>query len=190
MEPYSDDFDEIFGELREFMKKMRMQKMNGAEDTLKDGEPQGNWDVKEIDEPNVKGYAIQGRFWTTQPNEAPSPFEPFEPEPFDRHPMPQRPFALPHAPSDKPEPLVDIFNEEKTIRVYVELPGEEKDNIKLNIAGNKIEVKANRFYKLIDLPQESIDLDRTSSKYNNGVLEIAIPKKEASPSETRKINID
>jgi HSP20 family molecular chaperone IbpA len=60
----------------------------------------------------------------------------------------------------------------------VELPGEEKDNIKADFKEDKVEVKAKNFYKLIDLPTKDIDKENISTKYTNGVLEISIPKKK------------
>lgn len=189
MEPYSD-FDEIFKEFREFVKRIRVQELDGVEEAIRSGKLEGKWDVREIDEPGVKGYAIQGRFWTTQPLETSDPFEPLEPR--RRRPMPQRSSIFPESPlKEKREPLTDVFEEEKLVKVYVELPGEEKDDIQLNIVGDKVEVKTKKFYKLIDLPTGNVDVEKTLSRYNNGVLEVTIPKKEtSSENETRKIRIE
>ncbi len=71
------------------------------------------------------------------------------------------------------------------------MQGEEKDDIHLNVTAGKAEVKGKRFYKTIDLPTGNIDIEKASSKYKNGVLEVTIPKKEKTPkNDTRKINID
>ena len=177
---YNSDFDELFRELCGFMRKMQLQKANWIEHDIEAGELEGSWDVREINEPSTKGYAIQGRFWATQPRETPDPFEP--PEPLKRRPLLRRPPTPSQTLLEKPEPLVDIFDEEETIRAYVELPGEEKDNIKLNVVGNKVEVKTGKFYKLIDLPTENIEVEKISSRYNNAVLEITIPKNDTSPA--------
>jgi len=188
MEPYDTDFDEILEELHELMKRMRMQELGGLGEAIRSGELDGNWSVKEIDEPGVKGYAVQGRFWT-KPLETPDPFGPLES--LKRRPIPQRSSLFSDNSPERREPLTDVFEEEKTIRVYVELPGEEKDDIKLNIVGDKVEVKAVKFYKLIDLPTGSIEAEKVSSRYNNGVLEVTIPKKEASSeNEIHKIKIE
>jgi len=40
-----------------------------------------------------------------------------------------------------------------------------------------VEVKAKKFYKVIHVPG-NIDVEKASSKYNNGVLTVIIPKKE------------
>ena len=186
------DFDEI-GDFdifsREFMKRIQ-RKINEIEKAVKSGKIKGKWDVKQIDKAGVKGYVIQGRFWSDQPF---GPFDPFEPlEPWGRRPMPKRPFRIPESTSEQVrEPLTDLFDEEKAIKIYVELPGEEKDDIQLNVTKGKFEVKTKRFYKMIDLPTRNIDIENASSKYKNGVLEVTIPKKEKSPEEEkRKVKIE
>jgi len=181
------DFDEIFRDFGEIMKRMRG--FDEIEKELKSGKLKGGWDVKQIDEPNLKGYVIQGRFWSDQPLE---PFDPFKPNnPFERRPMPQRFFKPSEiAPKETREPLTDVFEEEKAIKIYIELPGEEKDDIKLNVTKGKVEIKAKNFYKMIEVPR-NVDVEKASSKYNNGVLTIIIPKDETIPEdEKRRITID
>jgi HSP20 family molecular chaperone IbpA len=181
------DFDEIFRDFGEIMKKMRG--FEEIEKELKSGNLKGGWDVKQIDEPNIKGYIIKGRFGPGRPLE---PFDPFKPNnPFERRPMPQRSFRPSDiASTETREPLTDIFEEEKAVKIYIELPGEEKDDIQLNVTKGKVEIKAKNFYKRIDVPR-NVDVEKASSKYNNGVLTIIIPKDETIPEdETRRITID
>jgi len=173
------DFDEFFGDLGfngDFMKSI-VREFNEIEKMMKSGKLTGKWGFKQIDEPERKGYVIQGRFWSAQPIE---PFEPFKP--WRRRPMPKRPFEVPEkALNEIREPLTDVFEEDNVVKVYVELPGEEKDDIHLNVAEGKVEVKANKFYKMIELPTSNIDIEKASSKCKNGVLEVTIPKKDKSP---------
>lgn len=173
------DFDENFGDLGfsgDFMKNM-LREFNEIEKMIKSGKLKGEWDIKQIDEPGRKGYVIQGRFWSNQPIE---PFEPFKP--WRRRPMRKRPFEVPEkALKEIREPLTDVFEEDKAVKIYVELPGEEKDDIKLNFTEAKVEVKAKKFYKIIEVPTSNIDIEKASSKYKNGVLEVTIPKKDKSP---------
>ncbi|MDH5635833.1 MAG: Hsp20/alpha crystallin family protein, partial [Candidatus Bathyarchaeota archaeon] len=112
--------------------------------------------------------------------------------PMRPRPEPQRPFEVQESALEETrEPLADIFEEEKAIKIYVEVPGEEKDDIQLNVTAGNVEVKAKRFYKMIDLPTSNIDIEKASSKYKNGVLEVTIPKKEKTlKNDTRKINIE
>lgn len=180
-------FDEEFDS--NFMKRIQKM-MSEIEKAMKTGELEGKWKVKQIDEPGVKGYVVQGRFGSDQPF---NPFEPLEPlEPWSRRPMPQRPFRVPQNTLDEVlDPFIDVFDEEKTVKIYVRLPGEEKDDIQLNVTDGKFEVKAKKHYKMIDIPPRSIDLEKTSSRFRNGVLEVTIPKKEDVPEkEKRKIRIE
>ena len=185
------DIDEIFGDFDvfsdNFMKRIQRE-FDEIEKAVKSGKLKGEWDTGRIDEPNAKGYIIRGRFWSDQPL---NPFEPSEPfRPLPRHPMPERPFGLPEtAFSEVREPLTDVFEEEKAVKLYVELPGEEKDDIQLNVAEGKAEVKAKKFHKVVDIPAKNIDIEKASSKYKNGVLEVTIPRKEIPENEKKRIDI-
>jgi len=176
------DFDEIFGDFGfggDFMESI-MREFNEIEKMIKSGKLKGKWDIKQIDEPGRKGYIIQGRFWSGQPV---GPFDPFKP--WKRRPMPKRPFEVREkALNEIREPLTDVFEEDNAVKIYVELPGEEKDDVQLNTAEGKVEVKAKKFYKMIEVPTSNIDIEKISSKYKNGVLEVTIPKKEKAPAKT------
>jgi HSP20 family protein len=181
------DFDEIFRDVEKMMKRLRG--FETMETEVKNGNLKGGWNVKQIDEPNVKGYVIQGRFWSDQPFK---PFDPLQPHnPFERRPMPRRSFR----PSDigskeTRDPLTDVFEEDKVVTIYVELPGEEKENIQLNVRKGMVEIKAKNFYKRIEVPR-NVDVEKAASKYNNGVLTITIPHDETIPNqEKRRITID
>ena len=181
------DIDEGFGDLRKLMRKML--DMEGIEDAIKSGKLKGGWDVREIDEPGVKGYIAQGRFYSDQPLEPSEPFEPLNPNPV-RRPIPRRPVSIAERTSETREPLTDVFEEEKAVKVYVELPGEEKDDIQLNVTEGKVEVKTKNFYKIIDVPR-NIETEKAAAKYNNGVLTVTIPRKEPLPErEKQKIRIE
>ncbi len=189
-------FEEIFGNFdafsSNFVKRFRKM-MSEIDEATTNGNLRGKWEIEKIDNPGVKGYIIQGQFGSDQPLEPFEPFSPFEPlNPMRRRPVPRRPFEVQEsALKENREPLTDIFEEEKAIKIYMEVPGEEKDNIQLNVTAGKVEVKAKNFYKIIDLPTDNIDMEKASSKYKNGVLEVTIPKKEKSiKEETNKINID
>ena len=148
----------------------------------------GKWHFKQIDEPDIKGYIVQGRLWSDQPLK---PFDPFKPpNPWQRRPMPQRPFRTPETLNGIREPFVDVFDEDKSVNIYFELPGEEKDDLQLNVTEDGVEVKAKNFYKTVNVPR-NVDIEKVSSKYTNGVLTVIIPKKERSPRKNiRKIKIE
>lgn len=177
------NFDEIlknFGFNNEFMERLEGE-FNEIEKKIKSGKIKGEWDIKQIDEPGRKGYIIQGRFWSDKPIETFDPFEPFKP--WRRPPMPKRPFEVPETTlKETREPLTDVFEEDKAVKIYIELPGEDKDDIELNVMKGKVEVKGKKFHKIIEVPTKKIDIENASSKYKNGVLEVVIPKKEKSPA--------
>jgi HSP20 family protein len=191
----NSDFDEIFGGFdmfdRNFGKKIQkmMQEIDRA---VKSGNLKGNWEINRIETPEAKGYILRGHFGSKKPLEPFEPLNPFDPVNPKRRPVPQRLFNIPQsALNEVREPLADVFEEEKAIKIYIELPGENKDDIQLNVTAGKVEVKAKSFYKMMDLPTSNIDYERASSKYRNGVLEVIIPKNEkTSEKDTRKIKIE
>lgn len=172
----------------------RIQRMmNEIEKATKNGKLKGRWEIKQIDRKGVEGYTIQGRFKSDQPLDPHDPLNPFGPlNPMKRRPKPRRPFEVSeNALKENSESLTDLFEGQKAIKIYFEIRGVDKRNIQLNVTRDKVEVKAENFYKMINLPSSNIDLEKASSKYKNGVLEVVIPKKDAiTKSDTRKINID
>lgn len=180
-------FEEFNAFNSKFMERIQ-RIMNEINKATKNGDLKGKWEISQIDRPGVKGYSIQGHFGLDQPLEPLDPFEPLNP--VRRRPVPKRPFEVPEsALQETLEPLTDVFEEEKTIKIYMQVPGEDKNDMQLNVTAGKVEVKAKNFYKMINLPTNNIDLEKASSKYKNGVLEVTVPKKELE-NNTRKINID
>jgi len=169
------DFDRIFGNFNLFTSRFMKRFHSEIDEIFKDvknGKIKGTLETREINEPGVKGYIIQGRF---DSDEALEPIEPLKP--LKRRPLPERPFELSEdALKETREPLTDIFEEEDATKIYIELPGEEKEDIHLKVTEDGIEVKAKNFYKMIELPNRHSDKQKVSSKYKNGVLEITIPK--------------
>lgn len=162
-------FDETFRDIDAFYKKLteRMFKeMEEIDKAIQSGRLQGEWDVKPIDKPGVRGYVAQGRFQLGQP------------------------LTLPKQALDETrEPLTDTFEDKEHVKLYVELPGVEKDDIQLNITDTQAEIKAKNFYKTIDLPTNNVDFNKATANYKNGVLEILIPKKKTAASKEEKKTI-
>jgi len=190
-------YEEFFGEFDAFnsdFNKIIQRMMSALEKAAKNRNLKGRWEINEIDTNGAKGYAIQGRFGSNQPWKPLDPFNPLEPvNPMRPQPeRPQRPFEFSDsALKEADEPLTDLFEDEKTIRIYFELRGVDKDDIQLNVTAGKVEVKTKDFYKMVNLPTSNIDLERASSKYRNGVLEVTIPKKdETMENDKRTIKID
>jgi len=166
------DFEEFFRDMELFNRKLteRMFKeMEDIEKRIRSGELEGEWDVKPIERPGVKGYVARGRFWSSE-----------------------TPEISKHALEEVREPLTDVFEDKESIKLYVELPGVEKEDIQLNITEGKAEIKAKNFYKLVDLPTRDADSEKASADYKNGVLKVTIPKvkKTVEGKEKQKIKIE
>jgi len=163
------DFDEIFRDRDSYFKKLseRMFKeMEEIEKAIRSGKLQGEWEVKPIEEPGVKGYVARGRFQLGEPLTFPK-----------------------QAVDEVREPLTDVFEDKDHVKLYVELPGVEKNDIQLNVAEGRAEVKAKNFYKVIDLPTRDIEFDKAIANYKNGVLEVMMPKMKKTVSEEKKKTI-
>ena len=96
--------------------------------------------------------------------------------------------------SSEREPLVDISTTDKEIRVVVEMPGVNKENIKINAYDSTLEVTAQegaakKYHETIELPEEA-DLATAKSKYNNGILEITFNKKDKSKPKGKEIKVE
>jgi HSP20 family protein len=92
-------------------------------------------------------------------------------------------------PSGGREPLVDVMDEKDRYKIYAELPGVDKEKIKLDVADDSIEIKTNdekKFYKMIYL-ESSVDPDSAKATYNNGVLTVELNKKEMRKGKEVKI---
>jgi HSP20 family protein len=90
------------------------------------------------------------------------------------------------------EPLADIVTNDKEVKVVVEMPGINKEDIKVNAFDNSVEIstkeKAERkYHRIMELPADA-DIDTVKSTYKNGILEITFSKK-AKP-KGRDIKVD
>lgn len=87
------------------------------------------------------------------------------------------------------EPLVDIMDEVEKYKIFVELPGVDKENVKLDVAENSIEIKTDdekKFYKMVDL-EEAVDPDSSKASYKNGILTLELDKKAKRKGKEVKI---
>jgi HSP20 family protein len=96
--------------------------------------------------------------------------------------------------SEERAPLTDIIEGDNDVAVTVELPGVEKEEIDLKVQNEEIEIKVDtpqrKYHKRIDLPCDVIP-KTTKAKYNNGVLDIVIKRKEKKkPGEGYHVNIE
>ncbi len=124
---------------------------------------------------------------------------------------------FPHLPLEKElalinyvEPLTDVAETEREIVAKIEIPGVEKEDIKINATEDGIEISAEKkdeikeedkkkgryriersysgFYRYFSLP-ENADSGKIEANYKNGILELKIPKigKEAKKSKEVKV---
>ena len=93
-------------------------------------------------------------------------------------------------PSAGREPLVDVMDDKDKYRIFAELPGVEKDNIKLDVAEDSIEISTKddkKFYKMIPL-ESTVDQDSTKASYKNGVLTVELEKMDKRKGKEIKID--
>ncbi len=92
-------------------------------------------------------------------------------------------------PSMGREPLIDVMAEKEKFKIFVELPGVEKENVKLDVAEDSVEIKTNdekKFYKMVYL-DSPIDPDTARATYKNGVLTVELDKKEKRKGKDVKV---
>uniref|UniRef100_A0A7C3UGZ0 Hsp20/alpha crystallin family protein n=1 Tax=Geoglobus ahangari TaxID=113653 RepID=A0A7C3UGZ0_9EURY len=90
---------------------------------------------------------------------------------------------------------IDVIDEDDKIRVVADLPGFNKENIEVFIEDSDLIIRAHRkeevkekgknyirqerkygeVYRRVALPVE-VDVEKIKARYNNGVLEIELPK--------------
>ena len=84
------------------------------------------------------------------------------------------------------EPLVDVFEDEEYISVIAEMPGVNKEDIKVRATEDTLIISAQtgdrKYYKEIDLPAK-VKPETAKANYKNGVLEVKLEKKEKKKKE-------
>jgi len=103
-------------------------------------------------------------------------------------------------------PFTDIQETEKEVIITSELPGMERDEIEIEVSGDRVEITADRKYEeekeeegyvrrerdyrsfrsSFELPAE-VDAGKAKATYKNGVLEIALPKTKAGKKTRVKV---
>jgi len=105
------------------------------------------------------------------------------------------PSALPKGVEVRPErePLVDVIDEDKAVRVVAEIPGVKKEDIDLRVENRtlyiRVDTEMRKYYKEVTLPAD-IEISGVKASYNNGVLEVTLPKKTAEKPKGEKIKIE
>lgn len=106
-------------------------------------------------------------------------------------------------------PLVDIYEEKNCYRVKAELPGMKQEDIKVSIADNTLTLKGRRnlendtergnyqrqerahgeFYRSFCLP-EKVHGDKIKARYQDGILDVEIPKSENAKEREIAIKVE
>lgn len=93
--------------------------------------------------------------------------------------------------TEETEPLADVIDEGDKVRVIVEIPGVEKDKIKLKTSGKELLIQASngrKYFKKLILPDE-VDVKSAKASYRNGILEVEFKKVRGGSGE-HEIRID
>ena len=106
-------------------------------------------------------------------------------------------------------PAVNVVETKDNYKLEVAVPGMSKENMKINVDGNMLTVSGKNetknseekenytrkefsfssFFRTFTLP-DTVDADKISADYVNGILNVVIPKKdEAKVSGPKSINI-
>ncbi|GAB6148339.1 archaeal heat shock protein Hsp20 [Stetteria hydrogenophila] len=91
--------------------------------------------------------------------------------------------------SEEAEPLVDVIEHDDEIWVVAEVPGVDKDKIKVRATEDKVIIKAEgerKYYKEIQLPAK-VDPNTAKASYRNGVLEVKL--KKIAPKEEGGVEV-
>ena len=105
-------------------------------------------------------------------------------------------------------PKVDVFETEKAYELHLSVPGIKKEDFKIDLNENRLTVSGERkfskekkennlyvvesqygnFARSFNLP-ENVDSGKITAAYNNGILEITVPKDEKKALKT-SIKVD
>jgi HSP20 family molecular chaperone IbpA len=101
------------------------------------------------------------------------------------------------------QPSVDVIDLGDALQVVADMPGVQKEDIEINLTPERVEISAESsteterkdedytyrergyasYRRMLDLPADVLP-DKAEASFNNGVLEVTLPKKE--PTEVEK----
>ena len=86
------------------------------------------------------------------------------------------------------EPLVDVVESDKQVRVIAEVPGATKEDIEMSVRDQTLTISVNtpgrNYRKELQLPDSAL-AEGAKSSFNNGILEITFPKREGRSAGVR-----
>jgi len=84
------------------------------------------------------------------------------------------------------EPFTDVIEEPDKIKIIVDMPGVEKEDIKVRATEDKVVISAEhgdrKYYKEVILPNK-VKPETAKAQYKNGVLTITLERLEKKPKE-------
>jgi len=176
-----EGFDEMRREMeREFEENLRDIENKVPEDLVKEYVTEDGAKVREI------GPLVYGSTTTIGPDGKPTVRE------FGNVRPRMRAGASPNILTER-QPLSEVTSTDKQVIVTVELPGVSKEQIKIEVNENQVDVKTEgakrKYHEGIDLPTE-VDIESVKSTFTNGLLEITFSKKSKEKAKGKSIRID
>ena len=175
------NIEDIFGNLDSEFRKMRKQMDNLMRDAV-----EGNLPDHATKNPFVFGFSV-----STGPDGVPK-FEDFGNTRI-------RPFSSSKTGSKEAtvdtsrEPLTDVNETDTEIAITVELPGVAKEDIDINVAETKVEVKveteSRNYFKKIELSNE-VQSKSSKATYTNGILDLVLKKKISKKVKGTKVKVN
>jgi HSP20 family protein len=175
------NIEDIFGNLDSEFRKMRKQMDNLMRDAV-----EGNLPDHATKNPFVFGFSV-----STGPDGVPK-FEDFGNTRI-------RPFSSSKTGSKEAtvdtsrEPLTDVNETDTEIAITVELPGVAKEDIDINVAETKVEVKveteSRNYFKKIELSNE-VQSKSSKATYTNGILDLVLKKKISEKVKGTKVKVN
>lgn len=177
-----DDIDEIFREMQEMInKEFKDLTERVPRDLIRERELPGGSKVKEWG-PFVYGYSV-----TIGPDGQPEVREFGNVKPSARFGRPQIDIK------EEREPLVDIISTNGQVKVVAELPGVDRNDMKLQGTERTLTISVDtperKYYKEVDLPTK-VNPAKAKSTYKSGVLEVTLEKKKEEKPRGEPIKIE
>lgn len=112
------------------------------------------------------------------------------------------------SPENEPQMRLDVTEDDKTYTVKAEIPGVRKEDIKVSVDGNQVSISAEvrkekeekegkkvvrseRYFGSVARSftlARDVEQSEVVAKYNDGVLELSLPKKEGNGGKTIKVS--
>lgn len=118
--------------------------------------------------------------------------------------------SFPRMDFDVRSPLLDVKDEGNRLKITAELPGIKKEDLDIDVTENQLtlkgkmdfkkeeknlkkgyyfrERKASSYFRSIPLPAEVIP-SKAKADFNNGILELTLPKKHKTQSKSFKVKV-